>query len=311
MQYVRLMLAIAFAVLLSQSVVGADLPPGKVAGDRRLVEIKGQQVALRWCPPGTFNMGSPASEPERVKDEPLHEVTLTQGFWMMETEVTQSLWTAVAGKIEAKFKGSDQPAEPVTWYDAVEFCNKLSTECGLTPAYQINKEARDQGNLLADKDDSLKWQVSVIPGATGFRLPTEAQWEYACRAGTATAFSFGDVINPSLANYNGTNVYNNGEKGPYLMKTTPVGSYAANPWGLRDIHGNVWEWCWDWYGEYPAGKATDPAGPSQGSARVLRGGCWHYKPAYLRSAARFKDKPAKKWDLLGIRLVLPSKAAER
>ena len=309
MFFTRPLLIIVLVILLPGLAVAADLSPGKSAGERRVMEVKGRQLALRWCPPGTFKMGSPATEPERTKDEPQHEVTLTHGFWMMETEVTQALWTAVAGKIDAKFKGDDQPAEPVTWYDAVEFCNQLSTACGLNPAYTINKETKDPKNHVEDKQDALKWLVSDVPEANGFRLPTEAQWEYACRAGTLTAFSWGVDVNTSMANYNGSNAYNNGEKGPYLAKTTPVGSYPANPWGFRDIHGNVWEWCWDWYGSYAEGHVTDPVGPNEGETRVLRGGVWHYKPAYLRSAARYKDKPAKRWDLLGVRLILTAPLA--
>ncbi len=145
----------------------------------------------------------------------------------------------------------------------------------------------------------------LISDADGFRLPTEAQWEYACRAGTTTVFSWGDSVNTSQANYNGENVYNNGVKGAYLKTTAPVGSYPPNPWGFLDIEGNVWEWCWDWYGPYPEEDVTDPAGATSGVARVLRGGVWHYKPAYLRSAARYKDRPAKSWDLLGFRPIAP------
>ena len=279
--------------------------PGTKPGERRELTIQGVPMAMRWCPPGKFKMGSPESEPERVKEEAQREVTLTQGFWIAETEVTQALWTALGQRNAAKWKGKDNPADSVLWYEAVEFCNQLSAASGLRPAYAINKETKDPNNKLDDKGDPMKWQVTLVQGADGFRLPTEAQWEYACRAGTTTAFSWGDTINPSQANYNGGNIYNKGEKGPYLATTTPVGKYAANPWGLVDMHGNVWEWCWDWYGPYASGAETDPAGPAVGTLRVIRGGVWHYKPAYLRSTARYKDKPAKRWDLLGFRPVLP------
>ena len=293
---------------------GAPLPvhlaAGNKAGDRTEINVAGVNVALRWCPPGKFMMGSPESEAERGKDETVHEVTLTQGFWMTETEITQALWNKLAANTRPKFKGSDQPAEPVTWYDAVDFCNKLSTASGLAPAYAINKDAKDPANTGDEKGDPLKWQVTTVPSSNGFRLPTEAQWEYACRAGTTTAFSWGNnTINPSLANYNGGNVYNGGEKGAYLEKTMPVGSYAPNPWGFLDMHGNIWEWCWDWHGPYGQGNATDPTGPASGSSRIIRGGVWHYKPAYVRCAHRYKNKPAVIWDLLGMRAIVPPSTA--
>ena len=295
---------VAAQPVAAPAVRGARVAEGR-PGARRAITIKGVAVGLRWCPPGKFMIGSPASEPERTKDEAQHQVTLTQGFWLMETEVTQALWAAVAGKIEAKFKGPDQPAEPVTWYDAVDFCNQLSAASGLRPAYTINKQVKDPNNQSEEKNDPVRWQVTLVPDANGFRLPTEAQWEYACRAGTGTVFSWGDAIDPGMANYNGNNVYNNGGKGVYLEKTTPVGKYAPNPWGLSDMHGNVWEWCWDWYGPYAEGNVTDPTGATSGSLRVLRGGVWHYKPGYLRSASRYKDKPARRWDLLGLRPIVP------
>jgi formylglycine-generating enzyme required for sulfatase activity len=278
---------------------------GLKAGERRTISIKGLAVALRWCPPGKFTMGSPESEPERAKDETLHEVTLTKGFWMMETDVTQELWTSLDEKNQAKFKGPQQPAATVLWYDAVEFCNRLSAATGLKPAYKIHKDAKDPSNKVEDKNDPMKWTVFMIPDANGFRLPTEAQWEYACRAGTTTAFAWGDTVTTDQANYNGTNAYNNGPNGAYLKTTTPVGKYPPNPWGFLDIEGNVWQWCWDWYGPYPHGGVTDPAGATSGNARILRGGVWHYKPAYVRSANRYKDRPAKPWDLLGLRAIVP------
>ncbi len=129
-------------------------------GERRGITINGIAVAMRWCPPGNFKMGSPATEPERGKDETLHEVTLTKGFWMMETEVTQELWTSLKEPNPAKFKGAQQPAEPVLWYDAVEFCNRLSVATGLKPAYAIHKETKDPNNKLEEKNDPLKWEVS-------------------------------------------------------------------------------------------------------------------------------------------------------
>lgn len=299
-----LLLAVTTATLAP----AADLSPGKAAGDRREIDVKGQPMALRWCPPGTFTMGSPATEPERRPDEAQHQVTLSTGFWLMETELTQAQQAAVGQPQNPKFKGPTRPAERVTWYDAVELANLVSTAAGLTPAYAIDKTKQDPDTDPKINFDTKKWVVSLVPGATGFRLPTEAQWEYACRAGTNTIFSGGDTIDSTKANFNGKSVYNHAPPTPWAQQTLPVGSFPPNPWGFLDIHGNVWEWCWDRYNDYPKGAITDPPGPATGPHRVLRGGTWEYKGAYLRSAARLHYTPAKNWDLIGVRLAVPPTA---
>ncbi len=284
----------------------ADLSPGAAAGDRRVIDLKGQQVALRWCPPGTFTMGSPVGEPERKTDEVQHQVTLTNGYWLMETELTQAQQAAVGQVGRPKFKGETRPAERVTWYDAVELANLVSVASGLTPAYVIDKTTQDPDTDPKINYDDKRWTVTLAPGSNGFRLPTEAQWEYACRAGTTTIFSFGDAIDSTKANFNGRSSYNRAPASPWAEKTLPVGSFAPNPWGFLDIHGNVWEWCWDRYNAYPEGAVTDPPGPATGPHRVLRGGTWEYKGAYLRCAARIHYTPAKNWDLIGVRLAVPA-----
>jgi len=189
----------------------------------------------------------------------------------------------------SKFKGSNLPVENVSWYDAVNFCNALSSAAGLTPAYTVN-------------GTDVTWNRN----ANGYRLPTEAEWEYACRAGTTTPFSTGNNITTSQANYDGNYPYNGNAKGTYREKTTPVGSFQPNAWGLYDMHGNVYEWCWDWYGSYSSGAQTDPAGASSGSNRVQRGGNWNSLAQGLLSAYRNSVSPTRAYDLDGFRIVCPS-----
>jgi formylglycine-generating enzyme required for sulfatase activity len=139
-----------------------------------------------------------------------------------------------------------------------------------------------------------------------FQSPSEAQWEYACRAGTTTPYHFGNQLNGTQANCNGNVPYGTDKKGPNLKKTTLVGKYQANAWGLYDMHGNVWEWCSDWHGDYPTGSVTDPIGPATGSIRVIRGGCWINGAVICRSAYRFGDVPSFRFLILGFRVALSS-----
>ncbi|MGL6226270.1 MAG: formylglycine-generating enzyme family protein, partial [Thermoguttaceae bacterium] len=153
-----------------------------------------------------------------------------------------------------------------------------------------------------DCQNFIKQLNNSSPSGFKFSLPTEAHWEYACRAGTTTPFSFGSELNGDRANCNGNYPYGTETKGPYLQKTTPVGSYAANGWGLYDMHGNVWEWCSDWHGDYPTGTVTDSVGASIGSSRVNRGGCWDYDAGSCRSADRDGNMPSRRDYYLGLRL---------
>ena len=267
-------------------------------GTRKSLSMNGIEVGFRWCPPGTFNMGSPLGEYKHGKDETLHPVELGKGFWMMETEVTQELYDIIVCKNNSRIKGGKLPIQNVTWYDAVEFCNMLSKASGLRPAYVIaNEEGSppDPEDGKTSKSGPAKMNVSIALGADGFRIPTEAQWEYACRAGTTTAFSLGDTadsINSGNASYN-------------LGKPVAVGSYKPNAWNLHDMHGSVMEWCWDWYGPYPAGNAKDPAGPEFGKERVIRDGCWKDEHQALRSASRSKSVPEFSWERMGFRVLAP------
>ena len=245
------------------------------AGERKVLTIKGVDFAFRYCPAGTFQMGSPSSEAERDSDEgPRHEVTLTKGFWMLETSVTQGMYRAITGSNPSHFKSGDNyPVEEVSWFDSQSFCESLNA-------------------------------LGVAPEGFAFRLPTEAEWEYACRAGTDTPYFWGSTLNGDKANCDGNYPYGGVSKGRYLEKTSAVGSYTPNGWGLYDMHGNVYDWCADWFGDYGSGPQTDPTGPSSGSTRVLRGGGWNYLAKVCRSASRFAYGPANRFNDRGFRLVL-------
>jgi formylglycine-generating enzyme required for sulfatase activity len=251
----------------------------------RIERPSGDMVRIQG---GTFTMGSPSSERERYDNEgPQHRVTLSS-FYMGKYEVTQKEWQALMGTNPSYFKGDNLPVEYVSWYDAVNYCNARSKKEGLTPAYTVS-------------GTNVTWNRK----ANGYRLPTEAEWEYACRAGTTGPFNTGNNITTSQANYDGNYPYNGNAKGQYRGKTTAVGSFPPNAWGLYDMHGNVWEWCWDWYGSYSSGARTDPTGASSGSYRVYRGGCWCTYGLLLRSAYRSYYNPDDRGSILGFRLVRP------
>ena len=248
------------------------------AGARKVVTINGVEVAFRWAPAGRFTMGCPEDEEGHSDSEMQHEVILTQGFWLAETETTQALWKAVMGSNPSEFTGDDLlPVENVSWEDCQEFIRKLN---------------------------GLK-----VSGTGTFRLPTESEWEYACRAGTTTAFPWGNVLNGDKANCNGNYPYGTETKGKYLEKTTRVGSYESNAWGLYDMIGNVWEWCQDWYDDYPSGTQTDPQGAASGVGRVLRGGSWIFGPRDCRSAYRHCNDPANRRSDYGFRLAMTGESA--
>ncbi|GHU22908.1 hypothetical protein FACS1894172_07690 [Spirochaetia bacterium] len=228
-------------------------------------------------PAGTFMMGSPASEVDRAGNEVQHKVTISRDFYMGKYEVTQKEYQEVMGTNSSYFRGDNLPVENVSWYDVIEYCNARSRKEGLTPAY-------------SGSGASISWNRN----ANGYRLPTEAEWEYACRAGTSTPYSSGSSVDSA-----GWHWGNSGEK------THPVGTKQANAWGLHDMHGNVWEWCWDWYGDYSTSSQTDPTGAAVGSNRDLRGGSWDCYARYLRSAYRDRSAPTYCYDNLGFRVVLP------
>ena len=211
-------------------------------------------------------MGSPSSEEERYPDETQHEVVLTRGVFLAETECTQWQWEKVMGGNPSTFKGTERPVEQVSWGEAVEYCRKLTA-----------KQRAD--GILADG-----WE---------WRLPTEAEWEYAVRAGT-TGARHGELEAIAWHSGNSDSV------------THAVGGKQANAWGLHDMMGNVWEWCSDWYGDYPTGSVTDPSGPGSGSFRVDRGGGWDCDARSARSAFRCWCVPGIRYDFLGFRPALSS-----
>jgi uncharacterized protein (TIGR02996 family) len=221
-----------------------------------------------FVPPGTFRMGGSVQDDEK----PVHRVTLTRGWFMGVHPVTQAQWKAVMGTEPSHFKGPNKPVEQVSHADCQKFCTTLTK--------------------------SLKGRATV-------RLPTEAEWECACRAGTTTEYYFGDVLNPDLANYDGNYSWNGSPLGVYREETTAAGTFPPNPWGLYDLHGNVWEWCADWYGPYPGDDQTDPCvnkKQSNNNTRVLRGGCWGNDPDLCRAACRCRLAPAPRFGNYGFRV---------
>lgn len=265
-------------LLLAGLITGVYSCLGQIAVAQPSGEKKPLQNSLGMefarVPAGSFRMGSPAGEKDRLDTETLHTVRLTKGFWMGAHEVTQEQYARVMGKRPAHFQGDKLPVEKVSFEDALEFCQKLSA-------------------LAEEKAAGRK-----------YRLPTEAEWEYACRAGTSTPFSFGEALNGKQANHNGAQPYGTASAGPNLEKTTPVGIYAPNAWGLYDMHGNVWEWCADWYGPLGPDEVADPAGAVKGTGRVLRGGSWANAGKNCRAADRYGYDPASRKNYLGFRVVL-------
>lgn len=229
--------------------------------------------------PGSFTMGSPADEPGRDDDETQREVTLTHEIQVGVAEVTQADWQAVMGWNESGFPGPTLPVEEITWLDAVAYCNARSEREGRTPAYTLSG-ATYEGNHITFAN------VTWNPSADGYRLPTEAEWEYVCRAGTETALCNGGISHlaciPPDPNLDLVGWY----CGNAFGSTREPGGKGANAWGLVDMHGNLAEWCWDWYANYPAGPETDPTGPATGTHRVRRGGGWNADAEQCRSANR-------------------------
>jgi formylglycine-generating enzyme required for sulfatase activity len=236
--------------------------------DKSFTNSVGMKFVL--IPAGSFMMGSPTNEPKRDNDEKWHRVSISKPFYLQTTEVTHRQWCEIVGNNPSHSKncGDDCPVERVSWNDAQEFISKLN-----------------------------RWE-----GANKYRLPTEAEWEYACRAGTDTSFTFGRCLSTAQANYDGNYPMPGCPQGEDRERLVRAGSFPPNAWGLHDMHGNVWEWCQDWYGAYPTDHVTDPSGPSSGSYRVLRGGSWYNLAWNCRSSSRRHLSPGDSRFYLGFRL---------
>ena len=251
--------------------LGQDIAPRMAALVKTIQLPGGALMRFRKVPAGVFQMGSPENEPGRRADETLHRVTLTKDYWLAETEATQKHWQSVIGSNQSQHKGPSLPMEQVSWQEIQTFIDRI--------------------NAAANKP--------IV------RLPTEAEWEYACRAGTQTPFATGPNLTTEQANYDGNYPYNNNAPGVYRAKTTPARSFPPNAWGLFDMHGNVWEWCDDKYAPYGSESVTDPMGSTdfQNWLRVFRGGGYGDYAESCRSARRIKSPPNAVGPNIGFRLV--------
>lgn len=261
---------------------------------------------------GEYRMGSPGDEPYRRVDETDHKVKLTMPWYIGIHEVVQEDYEKIMGAnpsyFSAKGGGSAKvnglatnrfPVEMVSWFDAVEFCNRLSVKDGYAAYYKLTDVKKEGASITS--------ATVAIPGGNGYRLPSEAEWEFACRAGTTTPFHYGKESSERTSNVKAlldTGGYGASPKWKELGRTTTVGSYPANAWGLFDMHGNAAEWCEDWYdkGYYSVSPRENPRGPEQGAHRAIRGGSWLVNDAICRSACRFFHLPSESTSYSGFRI---------
>jgi formylglycine-generating enzyme required for sulfatase activity len=264
------------------------------------------EIEMVSVPGGSFQMGNPDSNVGYSDERPGHTVTLN-GFYMGKYQVTQEQYQAVMGSNPSYFTSNPasgevqekRPVESVSWYDALVFCNKLSVAEGLTPAYRISGSTNPTDWGTAPASSNSTWNaVQIVAGSTGYRLPTEAQWEYAAKGGNGS---------PENYTYSGSNTVGNVAwyETNSGSKTHEVGKKDPNGLGLYDMSGNVWEWCWDWYGSYSSSEQTDPTGAVSGTYRVVRGGSWYNLAESVRSAYRGSHDPYFRYSGIGFRLLRP------
>ena len=252
-------------MITASSILAAQNPPKRFTNSLGMTFV--------YIPPGSFHMGSPAHETSHHPDERLQEVHFRQGFYIQTTEITQQQWIQAMGSNPAKYQNGNLslPVEYVSWNEVDAFIKR----------------------------------VRELTQSSAYRLPREAEWEYACRAGTTTAFAFGNCLKTNQANFDGSNPSLGCPKGQYRRRTMPVASFSPNAWGVYDMHGNVWEWCDDWYGSRSSNKRAliDPRGPKTGRKRVIRGGSWDFMAHDCRSANRDRAAPNIRLPDIGARLV--------
>ena len=302
----RWSLVVAGGVVVAQLISPAA---SAATGERATADSISRAVPLGEgfvaIPLGVFDIGSPAGEPGRFGDETQHRVTLTRPFALCDHSVTQAEWQAVMGTNESQFAGSPQcPVENVSWFDCVEFCNRLSQREHRALAYTIRNPQYDDGHMTSA---NVTWNRDAF----GYRLPTEAEWERACRAGRATAYYNGAVSVPDPTHCAADSVldaiswYCANAGG----RTHDVKTKAPNAWGLYDMLGNVQQWCWDFFLRFGDFPTVDPCGPASGTVHVWRGGGWSYQPDHCRSADRGRDVPDGHFSVIGMRLARSLPAA--
>jgi formylglycine-generating enzyme required for sulfatase activity/thiol-disulfide isomerase/thioredoxin len=272
----------------------------KLASRRRaLARVVSGSDGIEWVRVrgGSFLMGSPSNEPGRDNDEKQHRVRLSVSYELMKHEVTQGQFEKLMGYNPSRFSscGATCPVEKVNWHEACAFANKMSAAARLDSCYDCSGSGKDVTCRPSRRHRRVQ-------DCRGYRLPTEAEWEFAARAGTETPFSFGRCLSTSEANYDGNYPQEGCPKGEYRQRPVAVGSFRGNAWGIYDMHGNVWEWCNDWKGGYPSGSVNDPVGPSSGSYRVIRGGSWNLSAGNCRSAIRYVISPDDRVSGVGFRL---------
>lgn len=291
-------------------------PAGRHAAEAKkmMPPLKGSTVEAPdnfiRIPGGKFEMGDVMGDKEN-STETIHQVTVSP-FYMAPYEITFDEYdrycedTNTSKPNDNGWGRGNLPVISVSWYNAIAYCNWLSIKKGLKPVYNIDKNIKDPNN--SNKDDALKWTITADWSATGYRLPTEAEWEYAARqCGQKLRFGNGkDIADPKEINFNDSTNHKKSYSlafDVYRKKSSPIGSFKPNSLGLFDMSGNVFEWCWDWYGNYQTTEQTDPRGSSSGSFRVLKGGSWHSTPSITRVSSRLAEAAHKSFSNVGIRLV--------